>query len=108
MDNIVITIARQYGSGGKTVGKMVADELGIPFYSRDIIRLASEDSGISEALFGEADEKLKKNPLFKFSKGAYDGALIPPESDDFVLIRTYSIIRLRLSSSWRKKNPVLL
>ena len=60
MDNIVITIARQYGSGGKTVGQMVAKELGIPFYSRDILRLASEDSGISEGLFGEADEKLKK------------------------------------------------
>lgn len=84
MDNIVITIARQYGSGGKTVGQMVAEELGIPFYSRDILRLASEDSGINEALFGEADEKLKKVPFFKSSKAAYDGDLIPPESDDFV------------------------
>ena len=56
VDNIVITIARQYGSGGKTVGQMLAKELGIPFYSRDILRLASEDSGISEGLFGEADE----------------------------------------------------
>lgn len=84
MEKIVITIARQYGSGGKTVGKMVADELGIPFYSRDIIRMASEDSGISEALFGEADEKLRKNFLFRLSKNIYDGDLIPPESDDFV------------------------
>lgn len=84
MENIVITIARQYGSGGKTVGKMVADELGIPFYSRDILRLASEDSGISEGLFGEADEKLKNNPFLRFSKNVYDGDLIPPDSDEFV------------------------
>ena len=84
MENIVITIARQYGSGGKTVGQMVADELGIPFYSRDILRLASEDSGISEGLFGEADEKLKKNPLLRFSKNVYDGDLIPPGSGEFV------------------------
>ena len=84
MENIVITIARQYGSGGKTVGQMVAKELGIPFYSRDILRLASEDSGISEGLFGEADEKLKKNPLLRITKNVYDGALIPPESDGFV------------------------
>ena len=34
MENIVITIARQYGSGGKTVGGMVADRLGIPCYNR--------------------------------------------------------------------------
>ena len=84
MDNIVITIARQYGSGGKTIGKMIAEELGIPFYSRDILRLASEDSGISEGLFGEADEKLKNNPLLRLTTNVYDGDLIPPESDDFV------------------------
>ncbi len=84
MDNIVITIARQYGSGGKTIGKMVADELGFSFYSRDILRLASEDSGINERLFAEADEKLKKTTLFKISKSVYNGELIPPESDDFV------------------------
>ena len=84
MDNIVITIARQYGSGGKTVGKMVADELGIPFYSRDILRMASEESGISEGLFGEADEKLRKNRLLRFKTNIYDGALLPPESEDFV------------------------
>lgn len=83
MENIVITIARQYGSGGKTVGQMVADELGIPFYSRDILRLASEDSGISEGLFGEADEKLK-NPIYRLSKNIYDGDLIPPGAGDFV------------------------
>lgn len=84
MEKVVITIARQYGSGGKTVGQMVADELGIPFYSRDILRMASEDSGISEALFGEADEKLKKNPLLRIIKNVYDGDLIPPDSDGFV------------------------
>lgn len=84
MDNIVITIARQYGSGGKTVGQMVAKELGIPFYSRDILRLASEDSGISEGLFGEADERLKNNPLLRLTTNVYDGDLIPPESGEFV------------------------
>lgn len=84
MENIVITIARQYGSGGKTVGQMLADELGIPFYSRDILRLASEDSGISEGLFAEADEKLKNNPLLRLSTNIYDGDLIPPESGEFV------------------------
>ena len=84
MENIVITIARQYGSGGKTVGQMVAKELGIPCYSRDILRLASEDSGISEGLFGEADEKLKNNPFLRFSKNVYDGDVIPPGSGEFV------------------------
>lgn len=84
MEKIVITIARQYGSGGKTIGQMVADELGIPFYNRDILRMASDDSGINENLFIEADEKLKGTTLFRISKSVYEGELIPPESDDFV------------------------
>ncbi len=84
MSNIVITIARQYGSGGKTIGQMVAKELGIPFYGRDILRLASEDSGINERLFVEADERLKKKFLFGTPSNVYDGGLIKPDSGDFV------------------------
>ena len=60
MRNIVITISRQYGSGGKTIGAMLAKELGINCYSREILRMASEDSGINEKLFGMSDEKVRK------------------------------------------------
>ena len=56
---VVITIARQYGSGGKTIGQMLAKDLGIECYSREILRLASDDSGISEQLFAQADETEK-------------------------------------------------
>lgn len=84
MENVVITIARQYGSGGKTIGKMIAEKLDIPFYDRDILRLASEDSGINETLFAQADERLQKSNLFRISKDVYEGELIPPDSDDFV------------------------
>ena len=44
MENYVITIARSYGSGGKTIGKMLSEELGINYYNRDLIRLAELDS----------------------------------------------------------------
>lgn len=83
MENIVITIARQYGSGGRTVGQMLADQLGIHFYDKELLKLASEESGINEALFVNADEKLKSSRLFRIAKNAYNGELIPPESDDF-------------------------
>lgn len=83
MDNVVITIARQYGSGGKTIGEMLADRLGVHFYNKELMKLASEDSGISEALFVNADEKVKNTRLFKIAKNVYSGELIPPESDDF-------------------------
>ncbi len=80
----VITIARGYGSGGRTIGKMLSEELGIPYYDRDLLRLASDDSGINEQLFAKADEKLKKSLLFRIASKAYKGELIPPDSDDFV------------------------
>ena len=42
MENVVITISRQYGSGGKTIAAMLAQKLGVNFYSRDILKMASE------------------------------------------------------------------
>lgn len=85
MDNIVITIARQYGSGGRTVGEMLANELGIHFYDKELMKLASEESGINETLFVKADEQVKSNSiLFKTNKTPYSGELISPESKDFV------------------------
>lgn len=83
MSKLIITIARSYGSGGRTMGKLLAKELGIKYYDREILRLASDESGINEELFGKADEKLKNTSLFKIAKKAYHGELIPPESDEF-------------------------
>lgn len=53
---IVVTIARQYGSGGRYVGKQLAEKLGCPFYDKAVIRLAAEESGIDPELFREAEE----------------------------------------------------
>ena len=83
MDHYVITIARGYGSGGKTIGKMLSEKLDIPFYDRELLRMASDDSGIHERLFGQADERVKPGLRKPFGK-VYKGDLLPPESDDFV------------------------
>ncbi|MDA3733067.1 cytidylate kinase-like family protein [Niameybacter massiliensis] len=84
MKNFVITIARGYGSGGRTIGKMLAADLDIPYYDRNLLRLASDDSGINEQLFIEADEKVKNTLLYKVAKNVYKGEIIPPDRDDFV------------------------
>lgn len=57
MKPYIITIERQYGSGGKTVGKMLAKKLNIPFYNYEIVSMASEESGINAVYF--SDERLK-------------------------------------------------
>ncbi|MCI8318786.1 MAG: cytidylate kinase-like family protein [Lachnospiraceae bacterium] len=86
MGNVIVTIARHFGSGGKTVGEMLAKDLGINCYEKQIIKMASEESGINEALFNQADEKLKRTPLFfgKSKQPEYTGKLIAPDSDEFV------------------------
>lgn len=83
--NIVVTIARQYGSGGRTVGEMLANDLGIHYYDKELIKLAAEESGINETLFVQADENISKGNvlLTKIMKSVYRGQLLPPESDDF-------------------------
>ena len=83
MSKVIVTIARQYGSGGKTIGEMFAKKNGIPFYDQNIIKMASEISGINEALFGQVDEKLVNGTLFGISKKIYKGELLPPSSPEF-------------------------
>lgn len=83
MENFVIAITRYCGSGGNTIGGLLAKEFGISLYDRELLRLASDDSGISEDLFSNADEKLKSSILYSAYKKVYKGEVIPPESDDF-------------------------
>lgn len=83
-ENHVITIARGYGSGGKTMGKRLAEELGWSYYDRELLRLASDESGISEELFARADETAKRSLLYRVAQDALDGEVIPPDSDDFI------------------------
>ena len=84
MDNIVVTIARQYGSGGKTIGEMYAKEMGIPCYGRNLLQMAADESGISEQLFMQLDEKLRNSPLLRMTTDVYDGKVISPGHKDFV------------------------
>lgn len=79
---VIVTIARQFGSGGKTIGQMLADSMGINCYERELIRMASDDSGISETLFAQNDERISTNSFFKY-KNVYKGELIAPESAGF-------------------------
>jgi cytidylate kinase len=83
MEKFVITISRGAGSGGSTLGKKLAEHYGINYYDKEILRLASDDSGINEALFARADEKVKRTTLFQVSRKVYNGELIPPASGNF-------------------------
>lgn len=61
--NIVITIGREFGSGGREIGQKVAKALGINFYDKNLIDIAAQKSGINSDLLYQADEKAS-NPFF--------------------------------------------
>ncbi|MBE6580921.1 MAG: cytidylate kinase-like family protein [Ruminococcaceae bacterium] len=82
MTNFTVTISRGFGSGGRTIGKMLAERLGIHFYDREIMELASEKSGISLDLFDKADEA-GKVAFFKRYDRSYGKQIIPPDRGEF-------------------------
>jgi cytidylate kinase len=69
--NYIITISRQYGSGGHDIGKALADKLGIPFYDKELISIAAKESGVSPEVFNDVDEKATNSLLYSLSTGLY-------------------------------------
>ena len=78
-NNVVITISREYGSGGRYVGRMLADMLGIKYYDRDLIQLASLESGLDS-------EYIKENEQTKNTKYFYS-------NDDAIFIAEEKAIK---------------
>lgn len=56
MDNFVINIGRQLGSGGRAIGHILAREFGIAYYDKEILALAAKESGFCEEIFAKNDE----------------------------------------------------
>ncbi len=67
-ENYVVTIGRQFGSGGYTIAQHVASRLGIKFFDKELLALAAKESGFQESIFEQKDEK--KN-LFDFIFSAH-------------------------------------
>ena len=69
--NTIITIVRQFGSGGREIGYMVADKLGIKLYDKEMLQRAAQDSGICEELFESHDEKPSNSFLYSLVMDTY-------------------------------------
>ena len=65
----IITISRQYGSGGREIGKLVSEKLGIPFYDSQLIKLASEKSGFSEKHFEDPEKNAGNSFHYSIARG---------------------------------------
>ena len=67
MDKKIITISRQFGSGGRTVGRMVAEQLGIPFYDKELVDQIAVDSGFAPKFVEEHGEHAPGNSVFAYA-----------------------------------------
>ena len=90
----VITISRQFGSGGHEVGEKLARQLDVPFYDKALIAMAAKQSGLSEEVFANADEKATSSLLYSMVMGSYSfGARVPginemPINDKLFIIQS--------------------
>lgn len=79
MDNkIILTIGRQFGSGGREIGKKLAQALGIGYYDKELMAVAAKESGLSEEFFEKADERASSGLAYAFTMGySYMGMFTP-------------------------------
>lgn len=101
MANKIITIEREYASGGREVGKKIADELGIPFYNREILEMAAEKCGVSSEYLENAEEVAPKSFLYSLMLSSNPTRSIEenlPLSDKIYIIESQIIQELAKKS----------
>ena len=88
MKNRVITISREFGSGGRTIGKKVAEQLGIPCYDAEIIQEMVKETGFTPEYVKEAGEYTPGNIL----SSAFSNRLFGPTNEDILWEHQYKVI----------------
>lgn len=94
----IITISRQYGSGGREIGERLAKKLGVDFYDRELITRSAKESGFSEVIFENAEKKASNSLLYSIAMGMnaygnHDIGFTSLSLDDQVFITQSNVIR---------------
>ena len=66
-NNLIITIGREYGTGGREIGQKLALRLGVPFYDRELITRAAKKNGFDEKLFEQLDKRATNSFLYSLT-----------------------------------------
>ena len=88
MKNRVITISREFGSGGRTIGKKVAEQLGIPCYDAEIIEKMAKETGFAPDYVKEAGEYAPGS----FLSSAFSNRMFGPTNEDILWEHQYKVI----------------
>ncbi len=84
-NQFVITIARQYGCGGRTIGQLLSEKLNVDYFDNDLIRLAAEKNGVSVDFYKEFDEKASSKFASIFGLSTPVGGYCMPTYNDLVI-----------------------
>lgn len=101
MGNLVITICREYCSGGKSVGLKLAEKLGIKCYDKELIAMAAKETGYTESTFEKVDEIASNSLLYSVAMGylyGYNDMLVP-NNDKLFSIQSDIIHKLAKENS---------
>lgn len=96
--NYVITIGRQYGSGGREIGRLVADALGIKYYDKELLTESSKVSGVKPEVFEAADERTPSffSNIWSFNLGFNAGSYLlgsSPISDEKIYAAQSNVMK---------------
>lgn len=90
----IITIGRQFGSGGHEIGKKLSKELGIKFYDKDLIKMVAKESGLCEKVLESYDEKPTNSLLYSIVMDIYPSVMYTgPTIDQQIYQANYDTIR---------------
>lgn len=90
----IITIGREYGAGGHSIGTKVAEELGIPFYDKDILRETAKASGYEPELIASESEEISKKDSFWKNLAQFSNAYYQDTQDAIWEIQKTIILHL--------------
>ena len=94
MDKIIVTINRQFCSGGNSIGKKLSEKLEVPYYDKELVNLAAKKAGYAEATFEKVDEVATNSLLYSLIMGVHNSTQtgILPDNDKLFTIQA-DIIR---------------
>ena len=107
-ENYVITIGRQYGCGGRTIGKLLSEKLGIKYLDDELIRMAAEKNGVSVEFYKEFDEKASSKFASIFGFATPMGGYYTPLYNDVIVNDKLYYTQTRIIKESANKGPCVI
>lgn len=96
MASKIITISREYGSGGRLIGKSLADKLSIPFYDKELLTIVAKRSGFNAEFLEKMENNMTNSLLYTLSTGFASGGFLGKNGlslNDQAFLEQFDVIR---------------